>query len=290
MKGRSAEGKDNGLPCRDKRAEALSGENPVKASSDIDSGGIPVQPRRIMERSESGAPIHRYKDGPKDFGLATGDSENIERISDHIERHIGPIARVFHELVSELVHIDVHIVGPTPERNFYTLVTSGMSDKPMRPPEEYSDLRYSELMICLPPDWPMTDGEWEKDENYWPIRMLKMLARFPHEYGTWLWAMHTMPHGDPPQPFASNTRLCGMILLPPVAAPPEFQELRVSDDKTIYFHALVPLHADEMDLKLKKGAGALFDGFNDHGVSEILNPARPSSLPAADKSWWKFGR
>ena len=111
----------------------------------------------IMETSESGAPIHRHEERERDFELATGDSENIDRISDHIEKHIGPVASVFHELVSDLVHIDVHMVEPTPERPCYTLVTSGMSDKPMQAPEGHEDLAYTELMICLPPNWPLTE-------------------------------------------------------------------------------------------------------------------------------------
>lgn len=248
-----------------------------------------------MERSESGAPIHRYQAAEREFEPALGDSENIEEITRHIEEYIGPVKTVFHELISDIVHIDVHIVAPTPERNHYTLVTSGMSDKAMTPPAEYPDLKYSELMICLPPDWPMSSEEWKEHKNYWPVHMLKFLARFPHEYKTWLWSMHTLPHGDPPQPFAPDTNLCGMILLPPVTVRSEFQELKISDEKTIYFHALVPLHADEMDLKLKRGAEALFDGFNRNGVSELLKPGRPSSItPEPDseqkkKGWWPFG-
>ncbi|MEO1370220.1 MAG: suppressor of fused domain protein, partial [Acidobacteriota bacterium] len=49
-------------------------------------------------------------------------------------------------------------------------------------------------------------------------------------------------------------------------------------DRTVHFHALVPLHQDEVDLKLEKGAEALFDGFDRDGVSELLDPGRPSSV------------
>ena len=240
------------------------------------------------------AVVFGQRDGfAAEFEFAVGDSENIERISAHIEEYVGPVKTVFHEVISDLVHVDVHIVAPSPERDFYTLVTSGMSDRAMTPPPEYPDLKYAELMICLPSDWPMGEEAWKADENYWPVRMLKFLARFPHEYRTWLWAMHTLPHGDPPQPFAANTGMCGIILLPPVTVRPEFQELQVAGGKTIHFHALVPLHADEMDLKLKQGAEALFDGFNRDGISEILEPGRPSTLaqPPAPrrKGWWPFG-
>ncbi len=231
-----------------------------------------------MEYSESGQPVYRHKDRKREFEFAIGDSENIERISDHIEEFVGPVATVFHELLSDLVHIDVHIVEPSPERNYYTLVTSGMSDRPMHAPEGAEELRYAELLIALPPDWPMGQEDWKKPDNYWPVWLLKFLARFPHEYETWLWGMHTVPNGDPPEPYSGNTELCAAMLLPPIRTEEGFRELRIDDDKTIHFFAIVPLHQDELELKLKEGAEALFDGFDEHRVSELLDPSRPSSL------------
>jgi len=63
-----------------------------------------------------------------------GDWDTIEAIDRHIARHFGPIATVWHEVVSDLVHIDVHVVEPSAERPSFTLVTSGMSDGPMTVP------------------------------------------------------------------------------------------------------------------------------------------------------------
>ena len=232
-----------------------------------------------MEKSESGAPIYRHEEIERDFELAVGDSENIDKISSHIELYVGEVATVFHELISDLVHIDIHIVNPTKERNFYTLVTSGMSDLAMTAPADYADRKYSELMICLPPTWNMSEDSWKDEKNYWPIRVLKMFARFPHEYRTWLWAMHTIPNGDPAEPFAENTSLSGVILLSPITTAKGFHELKISEEKTIHFHAIVPLYEDEMNMKLQKGAESLFDGFDEHGVSEILDISRKSIVP-----------
>jgi hypothetical protein len=243
-----------------------------------------------MEKSESGHPIYRYGEREKDFEFAAGDLENIDRITDHIERHIGPIKTVYHELISDLVHIDVHMVEPTPQRNYYTLVTSGMSDRPMKVPEGCDEYRFAELMISLPPDWPMAEEAWKEEAYYWPVRLLKILARFPHEYDTWLGPMHTVPNGNPPAPFANNTKLCGAILLPGVTVPPGFHRLE-APGRTILFHSVIPLHANEMEQKLKVGGEALFEGFDRHDVSEVLDPFRPSSLiDIPRKKWWQFGR
>lgn len=242
-----------------------------------------------MEKSESGQPICRYDKPKKDFEFATGDPENIDRIADHVERHIGRVKMVYHELISDLVHVDIHMVEPTSERNYYTLVTSGMSDRPMTVPEGCEEFRFAELMISLPPDWPMGEEAWKDEKYYWPVRMLKFLARFPHGYDTWLGPMHTIPNGNPPAPFASDTKLCGAILLPGVTVPPGFHRLE-APGKDILFHSVIPLHADEMDLKLKAGGEALFEGFDKHGVSEILDPSRPSSAGGGKRKWWQFGR
>lgn len=99
--------------------------------------------------------------------------------------------------------------------------------------------------------------------------------------------MHTIPNGDPPRPFAGNTAMSGTIVLPPLTVGEEFHKLRVDDDKTIHFHALVPLYEDEMDLKLEKGAEALFDGFEKHHVTELLQVARSSTV-ARKKSFFNF--
>src|SRR5262245_57390237 len=90
----------------------------------------PISENSIMtdkpEFSQSGAPIYRHKSRERPFELAIGDEASIEAIGQHIERYVGPPASVFHELISDLVHLDVHMVQPTFERNYYTLITSGM--------------------------------------------------------------------------------------------------------------------------------------------------------------------
>lgn len=63
--------------------------------------------------SLSGSPIYHYDQAPE-WEPVQGEI-CLERISEHIEAHLGPIGSVFHELVSDLVHIDVHFL-PANER------------------------------------------------------------------------------------------------------------------------------------------------------------------------------
>ena len=49
-------------------------------------------------------------------GVSETDGRYLDPISSHIERHLGPIDNVLHEIVSDVVHIDLHHVRPTAER------------------------------------------------------------------------------------------------------------------------------------------------------------------------------
>jgi hypothetical protein len=56
----------------------------------------------------------------------------------------------------------------------------------------------AELVMALPAEWPLEQSELEDESNYWPLGLLKMLARLPHEFETFVWFGHTIPNGDPP--------------------------------------------------------------------------------------------
>ena len=219
--------------------------------------------------SMSGDPIFRYTDGEKEWEAPYGE-ECIEEISDHIERYIGKVSIVFHELISDTVHIDVHHVKPTKERPFHTLITSGMSDLQMCVPTGVNSTRYMELMVTLPENWKINEESFKDEKWYWPVRQLKFLARFPHKFETWLARGHTIPNGDPAEAFSDNSKLSGSIILPSVSVPEEFGSLEINKDKIIEFYSIVPLYDEEMNLKLNKGSDLLLDRFDKYGISDLI--------------------
>ncbi|WP_028544859.1 suppressor of fused domain protein [Paenibacillus taiwanensis] len=229
-----------------------------------------------QELSASGQPIYRHETRQHEFQLATGNEEAIAKITQHVETYIGPVEGVFHEIISDLVHLDILFVPPTPDRNYYTLVTCGMSNLPMTVPEGAENFKYAELMICLPASWKVSEEAFQEEVNYWPVRWLKTLARMPHEYDTWLYAAHTIPNGDPAEPFADNTKLAGMMLTIPTTVEEleAFFSLPLAEDKEVHFFGLIPLYKEEMDYKLKHGVDELFDKLNKIGVNEIVQVDR----------------
>jgi predicted Zn finger-like uncharacterized protein len=143
---------------------------------------LQVPPIDEPPQSPDGTNIYRHEARDREFELAVGNEKHIEAISAHIERYIGDVDMVFHEIISDLVHIDIHWVQPTSDRPTHTLITSGMSDLPMTVPDECLDLQFAELMVTLPADWQISEEAFEDENWYWPVRLLKMLARLPHEY------------------------------------------------------------------------------------------------------------
>ena len=209
------------------------------------------------EESPGGSKILRHEAAAGDGQIEGADDE---RLVAHLTKTIGAPAFVWHELVSDRIHLDVHVVPPSEERPWFTLVTSGMSARPMTLPPDFEEpdaWRHAELCVLLPPDWPLEEAALKDERNYWPIRLLKTRARLPHEYKTWLGWGHSIPNGDPAQRYASDTRLSGAIVLPPMAEPEEL--FVVEGAPTIHIFQVLPVTTEEMAYKLKHGVDELFD-------------------------------
>ena len=223
---------------------------------------IPVQGR-----------VYRHTERERGFEFAIG-GEDLELLTSHLEQHLGPIETVLHEVISDLVHVDLHILLPQADRDYTILATTGMSDRPMSVPEEGKSLQYAELLLCLPADWPLEQEQFTDEKYYWPIRWLKMLARFPHEYQTWLGSGHTIPNGDPAEPFHESVPFVCWLLLNPPFGPEALTPCEISEEKQVHFYALMPLYEEEMIYKLAHGYDALLERFDKYQTSFVLDPTR----------------
>ncbi|MEU4713222.1 suppressor of fused domain protein [Micromonospora purpureochromogenes] len=224
----------------------------------------------------SGAGLLRHEPRYDGFVAARGQRQEVaEAIDQHIATHFGPVAFVLHEVASHLVGVHVYVVGPTAERPYQTLLTSGMSERPMTLPPGHDISPYAELMLCLPADWPLTEAALRDERTGWPIRVLKQVARLPHEYGTWIGEWHSVPNGDPPLPYAPSTAFAGVVVTPMLNVPPQARTIDVAGGTRINLLALVPLHPAEVVLKVSRGTDALIAALDRGRVSELLDPARP---------------
>lgn len=236
------------------------------------------------ERSESGAPIYRHEARKKPVAAPAHTAGHLEEIQTHIEEHIGEVGTVFHEIASDLIHLDVLFIPATAKRPYHVLVTSGVSDEPMKVPQGMEEHNRVELVMALPKEWPLTQESFKNENHYWPVRWLKQIGRLPHEYNTWIGWGHTIPNGDPAEPIA-NTRFTGVMLSPPYSLAPDFFQLKAKNGNTIRFYALIPLYQEEMDFKLKRGAEALEGKLEKQNVDFIVNTSRSNVVEK--KGWFK---
>jgi hypothetical protein len=218
-------------------------------------------------------PVHRFREVAGDFTQSHGDNRLIQAVSRHFEAHVGPIGSVFHELFSPLVHVDVFHIATNTTAGDHVFFTTGMAEKPMRVPPGMEDERHAELMVRLPSNWPLHQGAFDDDTNHWPIRWLKLLARFPHERRTWLGWGHSIPNGDPPVLFA-GTRFCGILIAPASSLPQPARHVFVGHGREVRLWSLVPLYHEEMELKIKHGAKTLLELFRRAGITDRIDVNR----------------
>ena len=204
--------------------------------------------------------------------------EEMETVEKHINKYFGEFENVFHELVSPDIHVDVCVIPPTEERDYYTLVTMGMGAHRMNVPEELAEhkLERAELAISLPSDWKLDMDSLNDERWYWPIRLLKSNARLPINCDTWLGWGHTVGLGEG-ETYAENTELCGCLLVAPPYLEDDGLVCVLPDGDSVNFYQLIPLYKDEMEYKLGYGANALLDKLGSM-VSFVVDPNRPDVI------------
>ena len=202
--------------------------------------------------------------------------EEMSAVEQHIKNTFGEFENVFHELVSPDIHVDICVVPPSEERDYYTLVTMGMGAHRMNVPEELAEykLERAELAIALPPDWKLDEESLKNERWYWPIGLLKVLARLPISNDTWLGFGHTM---DKQSPFAEDTKLCAAILVGPQDVVWNGGEVcTLPSGEEVNFYQVIPLYHNEMEYKMEHDADALLEKMA--GISFVVNPTRQNAI------------
>ena len=201
--------------------------------------------------------------------------EEMETVEGHIQQYFGKFENVFHELSSPDIHVDICVVPPSKERDYYTLVTMGMGAHRMNVPEELAEykLERAELAIALPRNWKLKREDLKNERWYWPIRLLKTLARLPIASDTWLGFGHTM---DNEKDFAKGTKLCAAILTGPQDTEDGSEVCILPSGEEVNFYQVIPLYRDELEYKLAHDADALLDKMN--GISFVVEPDRQDAI------------
>ena len=179
--------------------------------------------------------------------------------------------KIFYEKVSEFVQVDIHFMeAPTPDQ-VHVLYTVGMSSLPMALPEElvpeFKGLERAELILLLPSQWKLELTEEEEDHGqWWVVNLMKYLAKFPHEYKTWIGWGHVVGNSERFVPYDKSTQLCGAVLS---ALQEEISIMKAKDGTQLNFYVVTPVYKEEMDMIHTLGAQSFFEKLiplKGHGV------------------------
>ena len=203
-----------------------------------------------------------------------------QEIIAHIEKHLGPITATFRREDSDSP-VDLLWLRPSANRPYHTLVTLGLSDRPMDIPDSVPQKTMgerAELMIMLPPEWNISPDNLNSEQGYWPIAWLTMLADFARTPGNWLGTGYVFPNGDPMTEIA-DTPFSGVLVLPPfVSHPHEYYAFHSRDGTRLNLYAHIPLYPGEIELKSEQGLDVLLEHFDKTGInSEVVDIHRKDS-------------
>ncbi|MFS1514347.1 suppressor of fused domain protein [Chengkuizengella sp. SCS-71B] len=203
----------------------------------------------------------------------TKTNENIQdhhdEILEHVAKYFGSIKNTISETVpGSRVSVHIQIIPPTLNKDFITLVTTGMSDEPMDYSDKESVFKYAELLLKLPSSWIVEEDIMKDQNNYWPLGWLRKVAHIPHIYDGWLEEGVILPNGEPPQPFAPNTKLSCIL----VCRPKESGLDNVHTKKgNIHIYTLLPIYEEERNFALEKGHEYLLKRMSEKGISDVLD-------------------
>ena len=207
-------------------------------------------------------------------GMPAGAASHLAAISNHADSILGKPRQHLHEIYSPDLHIDLIHYAPAVGRDFHYLLTSGMSDRPMTNGGGVIANPLMELILALPPGWDVSAEGFKKPATFQPVKLLKQLARYPHENETFFDKYHTVSIGDQ----SLLMPMQAIMLMPPVLVP-EFREpLSLPSGEHIRFMAIYLLHQDEVDLKIQGAIDRLFEKFHEKEVTEIYDLTRPSVI------------
>lgn len=222
------------------------------------------------KKAPDGTNIIRHGDIEVKTGVTPGITGFKEKREEAYGRLLGEMLSVSHEVFPLIPHIDVYTFKRLQgDKGVCALVTGGMSDLEMKLPREADEevpRRVELIFYCSEPR-----------EEY--IATLRQIAHFPSASKSWLGHGHTMPNGNPPEPFWGTRKLDTLFFLPPIVAKDQAlpSEL-ILDGQPVHFLWVVPITTAECNYKLKNGFDAMMSLFQQNRHPYVFNPDRKSYI------------
>lgn len=153
----------------------------------------------------------------------------IQAREDHYIRCFGSFSDpVMHSTDHAVPHIDIYQFPPSGDREWWLLVTGGMSDLSQTLP--HGKRHRTELLMYV------------QEPTGWMFDALKGLAEYPFKHNTFFHWGHTIPEGRVMT--AQTSLLTASLLMPPYFENPEVDNLTLEGDP-VHFLWFIPItHAE----------------------------------------------
>ena len=189
--------------------------------------------------------------------IPPADDDILGHVKVHIDQQFGVYTQLLTDNSDPDYPLEIAVIPPRLDHDYYTLVTVGLSRHRMGFPEERREekLERAELLINLPRDWRLTKADCREERWNWPIRMMLATAHFAMEDPeVGLESRTTLDEGEDGIPFAENTELRGEILLCPGVFGTDSFFCRLPDGDEVNFYQVIPLYREEIQYKLEHGS------------------------------------
>jgi len=196
-------------------------------------------------------------------------------VLEHAAKHIGPVERMaLHEnVLLGVISVSVHIISPDEGRRYRTLLTTGVSEFPMRPPSGGEANECAELMIRLPEDWLVDPASLKEDpKSIWPVHWLRMCSHAIHDDGIWLGDGVALPS---PRKIPDDWPFAGFLM-----TPSSLPKIACEDGRQVTIYTIRPIHQAELDLVSQQGIKVLIERLDAANARGPHDENRPSVVKA----------
>lgn len=208
--------------------------------------------------------------------LFPGDAE----LAEHIRRYFGDERAIVVGRGQNRFSLDLFVIPPREDHDYYTVVTVGLSHQPLPNPITKQTQRL-EMVINLPKDWHMDTQAWSDIKWFWPIRMLLDIATHAINEDIIIGPGTTvgLPEGET---YEINTKLCCALMLFPGVFGRKSYSCELSNGDRVNFLQVIPLYKEEWQLKVNGSLEMLLKMCPDH-ILEVIRPDRLNVVTQAEE-------
>lgn len=227
-----------------------------------------------------------------------------EALLAHLMEFLGDQYVVAPETADHEHPVDLAVFAPSEQVPHPTLVTLGLSERPMRSaigsgsgasgdsdtsnaPNASGDSDTSsggeyrlELLLGLPAGWPGIDPPQqdllETRANSWPLQLLKDTARIPGADGSVLDWGHSITRDG--VPYDESVPFTGALIGPPYGYPPQLMNASTPQGP-VQLLAVLPATPEELALQasVPSGGDMLLGRWEQAGVTAVVDPGRDTA-------------